>query len=294
MNEQFRHANTAMKSHQRATAKGLLLAVGMAVLLLAGLGGWAGASAGPKLDTAAAVQKLLDIQEIQDLMSRHAWYYSAGQHQRELDELFAKDKPDLSFGTNAGYWIGYASIKKAYVDWFNITAARDLAALSRRHPEIKNVPQNLLAGTSMMHTITTPLIVVAADGKTAKGLFYSPGQVTQTPLGQPTAGWMWERYAIDFTKDSGEWRIWHFNVFTDFSVEPGGDWSQEKKMGTKLVVQPGEVLPWEDPNAPKFDLPMETYQSYGIGVVRSEKPRVPVPYRTFSETFSYGPPAAKR
>lgn len=246
----------------------------------------------PKLDQAAAVQKLMDVYEIQSLMSRHAWYYAAGQHQRELDELFATMQPDLSFGTNAGYWVGYASIKKAYVDWFNISAAKDLAALSRRHPEIKNEPRNLLAGTSMMHTITTPLIVVADDGKTAKGLFYSPGQVTQTPLGQPTAGWMWERYAIDFLKEDGQWRIWHFNVFTDFSVEPGGNWTSDKKVGARIVVQPGEVLPWEDPNAPKFDVPVQAYRSYGIDVVRGEKPRVPVPYRTFSETFSYGVPAA--
>lgn len=237
----------------------------------------------------ADVQRLLDIQDITTLMSRHAWYYSAGQHQRELDELFATEMPDVSFGTNAGYWVGYTSIKRSYVDWFHKQAAKDLAALSRRHPEIKNTPENLLAGTSMIHTITTPLIVVAEDGNTAKGLFYSPGQVTQTPLGQPTAGWMWERYAIDFIKLKGRWLIWHFNVFTDFSVPPGGDWTKDT-MAANIVRQPGEVLPWEDPEAPKFDIEVETYKSYGIGVVRGEKPRIPVPYRTFSETFSYGPP----
>jgi len=269
-----------------------LLVSGVAALLLGSLGSLGGvacAQTGPKLDQAAVVQKLLDVYEIQNLMSRHAFYYSAGQHQRELDELFSRNQPDLSFGTNAGYWVGYASIKKAYVDWFEYSARKDLAALNRRHPEIKNVPENLLAGTSMMHTMTTPLIEIAGDGQTAKGLFYSPGQVTQTPLGQPTAGWMWERYAIDFIKEEGQWRIWHFNVFTDFSAEPGGDWTKQK-MGGNIVVQPGEVLPWEDPNAPQFDIAVETYRSYGIGVVRSEKPRIPLPYRTFSETFSYGPP----
>ena len=278
-----------MKSPAKAAA---LLALAGAALLLNRPGGLTAAAAEPKRSQAATVQTLLDVHEIQSLMSRHAWYYSAGQHQRELDELFAKNQPDLSFGTNAGYWVGYESIKRAYVDWFKIQTAKDLEALSRRHPEIKNIPENLLAGSSMMHTITTPLIVVAQDGKTAKGLFYSPGQVTQTPLGQPTAGWMWERYAIDFIKERGQWRIWHFNVFTDFSVSPGGDWTKQG-VGAQIVVQPGEVLPWEDPNAPKFDVVMETYQSYGIGVVRGEKPRIPVPYRTFSETFSYGPPAKR-
>lgn len=277
----------------KARPVALTLAVALGMWMgLPDAGGRAFAQSAPKIDAAATVQKLLDVHEIGQLMSRHAWYYSAGQHQRELDELFAKKQPDLSFGTNAGYWIGYASIKKAYVDWFKVQAAKDLAALARRNPKIKNVPENLLAGTSMMHTITTPLIVVADDGQTAKGLFYSPGQVTQTPLGQPSANWMWERYAIDFIREDGQWRIWHFNVFTDFSIAPGGDWTKPAAAGAPIVLQPGEVLPWEDLNAPKFDVPAQPFRSYAIDVVRGEKPRIPVPYRTFSETFSYGPPTS--
>ncbi|MFT3763035.1 MAG: nuclear transport factor 2 family protein [Pseudoxanthomonas sp.] len=269
-------------------------ACALAALAALGLGGRAQAVEAPAVtpaNQAQALQRLVDLAAIQELMSRHAWYYSAGQHQRELDELFTMDQPDVSFGTNAGYWVGAKSLQYAYVDWFERQARKDLAALSKRHPEIKDVPENLLAGTMMIHTLTTPLIVVAGDGKTAKGLFYSPGQVTQTPLGQPSANYMWERYAIDFIKEGDDWRIWHFTVYTDFSVPPGGDWTKPTPAGAQLVVQPGEVLPWEDPEAPKFDAPGSGYQSYGIDVVRGEKPKIPVPYRTFSETFSYGAPA---
>jgi hypothetical protein len=240
-------------------------------------------------DEPALLRKVADQLEIQSVMSRHAWYYSAGQHQRELDELFVRKQPDVSFGTNAGYWVGLASIKKFYVDWFKVQARKDLAQLSKKHPEIKNTEANLLAGTLMMHTMTTPLIVVADDGKSAKGLFYSPGQVTQTLFGQPSANYMWERYAIDFLKEGGQWRIWHFNVFTDFSVAPGGDWTKPERT-EKLVLQPGEVPPWLDPDAPQPDIAAQPYESYGIAVVRGEKPRFPVPYRTFADTFSYGPP----
>jgi hypothetical protein len=260
-------------------------------LILAGPAGWS-ACANAADSIPPAVQRLIDSQDIQSVMSRHAWYYSAGQHQRELTELWAIDQNDVSFGTNAGYWVGYKSIKYAYVDWFKIQSAKDLAYLSKKHPEVKNVPENVLAGTSMMHTITTPLVVVADDGKTAKALFYSPGQVSQTPLGNPDANWMWERYAVDFIKQDGKWKIWHFNVFTDFSVVPGGDWTKPQPAAA-IVLQPGEVLPWEDPNAPQFDIPMKVYDGYAVTTVRGEKPLIPVPYRTFSETFSYGPPKRK-
>lgn len=272
--------------------KTVLCGIAASIALIGSAGFTTDVQAADMKEMSATIQRLADIQEINDVMARHAWYYAAGQHQRELDELWAITMPDVSFGTNGGYWVGYKSIKYSYVDWFKIQAAKDLAYLSKKHPEVKNVPENLLAGTSMMHTVTTNLIVVADDGKTAKGLFYSPGQVSQTPLGNPDANWMWERYAMDFIKIDGKWRIWHFNVFTDFSVVPGGDWTKPQA-AAPVVKQPGEVMPWEDPNAPKFDIEMKVYEGYGITSVRGENPKVPVPYRTFSETFSYGPPAKK-
>lgn len=244
----------------------------------------------PALSSDQKIQRLWDIQQIQDLMSRHEWYYSAGQHQRELDELFAARQPDVSFGTNIGYWVGRDSIKRFYVDWFQKQAAKDLTSLSRRHPEVRDVPGNLLAGTSMMHTLTTPLVVVADDGRTAKGMWYTVGQVTQTPLGQPSANYMFERYAIDFIREPEGWKIWHFNVFTDVSTSPDSDWTHPKP-NAQIVKQPGEVLPWEDPDAPQPDVKGDVYQGWSVAAVRGEKPKVPVAYRTFSETFSYGPPA---
>ncbi len=277
----------------RQVRVGRIAKLTMAAVLVAAICACKPAPGGLVTASTGQVQRLADLWDIQSLMSRHAWYYAAGQHERELDELFALDKPDVSFGTNAGYWVGAQSLRKAYVDWFGIQARKDLTALSRRHPEIKDEPSNLLAGTLLMHTVSTPLIVVADDGETAKGLFYSVGQVTQTPLGQPTANYMWERYAVDFVREGGIWKIWHFNVFTDFSVQPGGDWTKPQPAAANIVVQPGEVLPWEDPDAPGFDAPGSGYQSYGVNVVRGEKPQIPVPYRTFSETFSYGPPAKK-
>ncbi|MBB6253258.1 nuclear transport factor 2 family protein [Nitrospirillum iridis] len=264
------------------------IALSMSVLAGAVLGAAPTRAATPD-PTAHQVQVLWDIQQVQDLMSRHEWYYSAGEHQRELDELFAHHQADVSFGTNVGFWVGLPSIKRSYVDWFKKQAGKDLAALSRRHPEIKDTPDNLLIGTSMMHTLTTPLVVVADDGRTAKGLWYTIGQVSQTPLGQPDANYMWERYAIDFIKEDGVWKIWHFNVFTDIATQPGGDWTKPGS-APKIALEPGEVLPWQDPEAPPFDIPMERYKGYALTEVRGEKPLIPVPYRTFSETFSYGPP----
>jgi hypothetical protein len=57
----------------------------------------------------------------------------------------------------------------------------------------------------IMHTLTTPIIEVAGDGKTAKGMWYSPGQVTEVGQdGKPMAMWMWEKYGADFER---RWQV---------------------------------------------------------------------------------------
>ena len=86
-------------------------------------------------------------------------------------------------------------------------------------------------GKLILHATTTPVIEVAADGKTAKGVWlmagtesgltdpevakefpdmYSPGEV----LGKKVwAHWVWCKYAIDFLKQDGEWKIWKFRCY---------------------------------------------------------------------------------
>ena len=153
-------------------------------------------------------QKTKDIQEIQNVMSRHAWYYSSGQHKREFYELFAYDMPDVSWGNGSEWWVGKDLFYNYYVEYFDAFRMRDLKAFAEKHPEVKVIPENLGAGSSMFHTNSTPVIEVAGDGKTAQGIWYSIGQVTQTPGGQQTPTYMWERYGVDFIKVDGEWKIW--------------------------------------------------------------------------------------
>lgn len=248
------------------------------------------------------IQRLSDIAEVQKVMSKHAFYYSAGQHERELEELWAMDQPDVSFGSmDNGYMVGAKSIHHWYVEYFNYTRERDLKGLSEKNPQVKNIKENWGAGTSMFHSITTPIIEVAGDGKTAKGIFYSPGYVTQVWQGNQTAQWMWERYAVDFLKVDGQWKIWHFHVFADGTL-PGGMGNKGGEAPQDQSPPPEQQKPAEggkqyppgtDENTPGFDVPIISTVKSNLPrgfEVPQEKPRVPQPYNTFGETFSYGPP----
>jgi len=263
------------------------------------------------------IQRLSDMTEIQKVMSKHAFYYSSGQHRRELKECWAMNMSDVSFGQDEGTWVGPESINKSYGDYFDYMRTRDLAALNKLHPEVANTKENWGAGTSMFHSLTTPIIEVAGDGKTAKAIWYSPGYVSQTPGGVPDSMWMWERYGVDFIKVDGAWKIWHLRIYTDFSsprttmggggsgapagqAQGAGGAPAGQAQGTAVEGQAptGSPIGGMDSNKPAMqagpdDEDASNPQSRQFKVPK-EVPKMPEPYQTFSETFSYGPSSTKK
>ena len=59
-----------------------------------------------------------------------------------------------------------------------------------------------------MHCMTTPIIEVAKDGETAKGLWLMYGAETMKKEdGKVSAYWAAGQFAMDFIKEDGEWKI---------------------------------------------------------------------------------------
>ena len=87
--------------------------------------------------------------------------------------------------------------------------------------------------------------------------------------------WMYERYAIDFIKEDGEWKIWHFFVGTDFSWQAGQPYS-EPEHGPR---------PERPPQYGVLRIPDLYTSKYGW----SSYPHFPVPYETWTPEISYGP-----
>ena len=123
------------------------------------------------------------------------------------------------------------------------------------------------------------------DGKTAKAVWYSPGMVTEIGQdGKPFAMWMWEKYGVDFAKEDGKWKIWHIHMYTDFAVPPGKSWTDPE---AKSSFSFGDTV--ERPPEMNLDVEITTYQEWSPTTVPQLLPRLPEPYETFSDTFSYGP-----
>jgi hypothetical protein len=234
------------------------------------------------------VQRALDIAEVQNVMSKHAYYHGAGRHLEELEDIWVKEDGEFamtaSFGQNHGCWVGMERIKLYHGEFNERNRKRNLQLVSKRHPEVENVKENEGVGSLIMHTLTTPIIEVARDGKTAKGMWYSPGQVTEVgPDGKLMAMWMWEKYGADFAKEDGRWKLWHIHMYTDFAVPPGKSWIDPT---TRNDFSSGDTA--ERPPHLQPDVEEVTYREWSPTTVPQLTP-MPEPYQTFSETFSYGP-----
>ena len=234
------------------------------------------------------VQRALDIAEVQNVMSKHAYYHGVGYHLQELKDIWVREDgayaATASFGQNHGYWVGIRRIKQYYGELNEKNRKKNLEMVSKLCPEIENIKENEGIGSIIMHTLTTPIIEVAGDGRTAKGMWYSPGQVTEIgPDGKPMAMWMWEKYGVDFVKEDGKWKLWHIHMYTDFAVPPGKSWIDPS---TRSDFSFGDTV--ERPPEMKPDVEETTYMEWSPTTVPQLVP-MPEPYYTFSETFSYGP-----
>jgi len=225
------------------------------------------------------VQKALDYHEIQNVMSKHVLYHSQWKHAEEMEKLFAKKTPGVSFETDQiGRIEGYDAVYAEYAGTAEEKGQKHLENMIKVFPEIENKPENRHIGMQVMHALTNPIIEIAEDGKTAKGFWVTTGHLT-TPKGHKLqAYWFWERYGCDFVKEDGEWKIWHLRVFTDFLCPFEKSWAE-------LAMEdqtPGPQRVEGIANAPTT-IPYKAYSPYNL----PQCPPVPEPYKTFSETFSY-------
>lgn len=227
------------------------------------------------------MQKSLDYVEIQNVFALHEYYHHVPTE--EIEMIFARKQPDVSFGQNWGIWVGLETIKKYYYTPSREERQKKLEALRKAYPDIPDDIEYADAGGGGFHMLTTPLIEIAEDGETAKGMWYTPGYLTlfSAEANKHVAVWIFEKYAVDFIKEDGKWKIWHFNVYCDFLCHYDKSWVETSLEGGSGFSQSIAV---------EASLPPIGYEKYHTRRIQPmDFPQPPVPYSTFSETFSYGP-----
>jgi hypothetical protein len=202
--------------------------------------------------------------QIQNVMGRYSYWHTANMH-AECVDLFALNTPGVQAEMMWGVYSGADGIRRLYEGWHrHLGPAAD-------------------AGSMHMHTLTTPVIEVAADSRTAKAVWISPGHETMGPLetgGQPRAHWAWCKYGCDFVLEEGTWKIWHLHVYGVFFTPYEEPWTAASD--SAAVLDPPSTPP-----SLAADRPPTTRWMYGPDAVYVNEPAPPAPYETFDEAESY-------
>lgn len=144
--------------------------------------------------TLSAADRVVALNQIQNLMGKYS-HLAVLRGEGSLAEIFAMKTEGVSWKTPSGPE--------------GIQAMKDRFARPAEDP-LK------MPGQIHEHSMFTPVIEVAADGKTAQGVWDSFGPNIQS--GDTVGNWLWVKYGVDFVKEDGEWKIWHLQVFPVFNT----------------------------------------------------------------------------
>jgi hypothetical protein len=102
------------------------------------------------------------------------------------------------------------------------------------------------------------------------------------------AHWVWCKYGVDFLKQDGEWRIWHFRCYEIARAPFNKDWV--RFAGANQESHDSQLAWFGDDGVPVFlpkvDEPVETrYEPYSTERAQTLDPVPPLPYREFEDTF---------
>jgi hypothetical protein len=249
-------------------------------------------------------QRAIDVQSVQNVMGYHQIYGApGGDHDKEIELIWAHHTPGMSFGENTGIYKGDINVIKGMYG----TAASSWMGSGAKTASAKGAapagapaggaeggapaggpPAPVAAtGNFSMRTLTTPIIEIAGDGKTAKAWWYTIGWSSGNQGGKGTAEWSFERYGIDFVKEDTEWKIWHFHVYNDFDTPYEKNWVQNA-IDNGHGRSGGVTTSAQHPDQAQYFEPTVFHHAYDPSVDNNPAdPPVPVPYCHFSDTFSY-------
>jgi hypothetical protein len=229
-------------------------------------------------------RRAADRGEIENLFSRYMYLHNAFQDEQIIPLWVAQGTPGIRARyTNAGQ----------YTTWESVT----------RYHRGRPAP----AGKLILHATTTPVIEVAGDGETAKGVWlmagtesgltdpevakgspdfmYSPGEVQGKKV---WAHWVWCKYAIDFLRQDGQWRIWKFRCYELARAPFEENWVSfgEKNQDAFDL----DLMYFGDDGEPVFMPPADepvkdTNHPYSPSTVQRLEPAPPIPHDTFIDTY---------
>ena len=226
-----------------------------------------------------------DLREIKNLMGRLSHDYCV-KREGGIYEKYWSRRDDSCLGTNDG-WYGGPGAVRGYYDSIDAMTEFHSDMIAGVFPDVLGgKSKEALHGVGMLDykPVDTPVVEIAGDRETAKGIWCIRGSHAKITLSGPVAYWEWGWFAVDFVREEDGWKIWHM-LYLDEVLRPAGShWHGEPKKFEELpeFARAGDVKVMQ----PTIPVPLREQYS---GTRRfTPSPRVPEPYESFADTFSYG------
>ncbi len=238
-----------------------------------------------KLSTQTLLERWEDRRECQNLAGKLSHSYVIKQEHLIYERLWSR-RGDVCMGLNDGWYKGADAVK----GWYD--ALRDKNILCSRlikdyfPEELGDVSYEEALGVGLLgyKPVDTCVVEVASDGQTAKGLWVCRGGY----MDLESVGFVykveWSYLAIDFILEDGQWKIWHLQNLYDVDAPIGDGWSKPR---VEWEEEPA-FAELRDFKMPEPNVPSVLREYYHPMRRFAPSPRVPEPYDTFAETFSYG------
>lgn len=112
------------------------------------------------------------------------------------------------------------------------------------------------------------------------------GLVTDISERGAVSNWVLGSICFDFIREHDTWKIWHVLYLEDVDTPAGQKWGDQKAMDAFPPMK--EFADMAGTELEKPNRPMELRALYSADRPFTKLPKVPEPYDTFENTFSYG------
>lgn len=223
---------------------------------------------------------------LQNLMVRFFSQDYLMRRENKMYDTYWSKADDVCLGGNNGYYQGAAAVQAYYQGLADRTALESKLIQQKYAAQVGNLSAEEAYGMGIMDmkSLVAPVIEIAADGATAKGIWTIHGMNTKlTAAGQVS---YWERAYVagDFVWEDGAWKVWHLLYVQDLDAPSGTNWaSPAPEYPADPAYAALAAFRFPEPN-----VKMTVYETYSAARPFYAPPAYPEPYETFAETFSYG------
>ena len=231
------------------------------------------------------VERWEHLRAIKNLMGRMSADYTI-KKEGQMYEKYWSRREDVSLAVNEGWYLGAEQVQGYYkaLEEQIVQQSRLIAGI---FPEqLGDQSEEVLRGVGTMDykPVDTPVVEIARDGQTAKGIWCLRGSHSKILPEGPVAYWEWGWFAADFILEDGAFKIWHLQYLQEVCTPNGHPWDSRE---TGYPALP-EFAPAAEFRFPEPETKETVRLRYSAQRPFTKSPRVPVPYDTFSETFTYG------